>query len=598
MNWQEIVVIVVLLLSSLSGLVLTFYTWRRRSLPGLWAFGVIAIGLAWWSFWYAAEVALPGLPSKVWMARLEYIGIVWVPFGWVTFALAYTERGKWLTRKWILLLGLIPVITIIAAFTNDFHHLFYTSVALNENGPLSVLDASYGLLWYLNFGYAYILLLVGTVLLFIRIFSIPKAYWFQQVLLIISPLLPWVANLLYVLRISPMPQLDLSPLAFTVSALILGMDIFRFRLFDVSPLARSTVIDNMDIVMMVVDNQDRVVDVNPAACALLGYKTEELLGQTVREIFRGFPELFERFSNVAEINEEIDISQDGNQLYFRVQINPIYDNSQRVSGRLLLLTDITRSKITEQALMLAQVRTEFLAKVSHELRTPINAVLGMAELLTHGVYGPVNDRQEKALNQIVERTVHLNHLIKDLLEYTHRETGNFALQNKEFSPVKLLESVQEIFGVLARDKGLSLKTEVLPGIFPTMLGDSTRLLQILLNLTENAIKFTEVGEVVVRFQKVDSEHWALEVSDTGIGIPDELQKHIFEAFQQANYSITRDKEGVGLGLSIVKQLVDGMGGTIQIKQVDQGGTTFLIVLPLLKSDAKGNDYLIDTNLMF
>ena len=194
--------------------------------------------------------------------------------------------------------------------------------------------------------------------------------------------------------------------------------------------------------------------------------------------------------------------------------------------------------------------------------------------------------------------MHLNHLIKDLLEYTHRETGNFALQNKEFSPVKLLESVQEIFGVLARDKGLSLKTEVLPGIFPTMLGDSTRLLQILLNLTENAIKFTEVGEVVVRFQKVDSEHWALEVSDTGIGIPDELQKHIFEAFQQANYSITRDKEGVGLGLSIVKQLVDGMGGTIQIKQVDQGGTTFLIVLPLLKSDAKGNDYLIDTNLMF
>ncbi|MCP4141494.1 MAG: PAS domain-containing protein [Chloroflexi bacterium] len=555
--------------------------------------------MAWWSFWYAGEVALAGISAKLWMARIEYIGIVSVPLGWVLFSLAYTERRKWLTRRNILLLSIIPVATILFVFSNDLHHLFYTSVALNENGPLSVLDASYGPLWYLYFVYAYIMLFSGTVLLFIRIFSIPKAYWLQQVLLILSPLLPWVANLLYLLRISPMPQLDLSPLAFTVSAFILGMDIFRFRLFDISPLARSTVINNMDIGMIVVDNQSRLVDINQAAAKLISQVRDDLWGQPVDDVLASFPELVARLASNEEVDKDIEISQGKTKLYYHIQINPIYDQANQQSGRLLLITDITRGRLTEEALILAQVRNDFLANISHELRTPINAVLGMAEMLSHEVYGAVNERQSKALGQIVDRSLHLSNLVDDLLEYVHREAGDFTLEIKEFSPNNLLESLQETVGDLASGKGLWVRTKVFPGLPSTILGDRTRLLQILLNLTENAIKFTEKGGVDIHLKTNKTGHWSIEVSDTGTGIPAVAQNQIFDIFKQADQSITKEVQGVGLGLAIVKQLVEKMDGTVSVEKTDKTGTNFVVLLPLLQPEVNSNeDSTRNTKLTF
>jgi PAS domain S-box-containing protein len=579
MNAQAISIVTVLFISGAVGIVMTVYAVRRRSMPGMLAFAVMTTGLAWWSVWYNAEILLPGLSLKIWMTRIEYIGIVWVPFGWALFALAYTGRDKWLTRRWIISLTIIPILTILFAFTNDFHQLFYTSASLNNNGPISIVDASYGAAWYLNFVYAYLMMLTGTVALLVGVFTFPRAYWFQQALLVLSPLVPWISNALYILRISPVPQLDLSPIAFTLSAAILAADIFRFRLFDITPVARSAVVDQMNIAMLVVDNQNRVVDINPAACKLLNCQSSEVLAHPVQIVLQNWAIFVERFLKINEANEEITVQTDHMIHHYRIQISPIINRGRIITGRLIMLTDITKDKLAEKALAMAQVRTEFLAKVSHELRTPLNGVMGIVEMFQYGVYGEVNEKQGDALSRIIERVKYLNQLVNDLLQHTKFDTGKFNLEIKEFKPEILLQSVREAFEKSADHKGLSLKTELSSDVPPILQGDMVRLFQILSNLIDNAIKFTQSGEVNVRILSPDAYHWAMQVSDTGIGIPEEHHQHIFDAFQQANFSITRNFSGVGLGLAIVKQLVDAMHGTINVRSNPTNGSTFLVIFP-------------------
>lgn len=580
MNVQAISIVTVLFISGAVGIVMTVYALRRRSMPGMLAFAVMTAGLAWWSVWYNAEIILPGLSLKIWMTRIEYIGIVWVPFGWALFSLAYTGRDKWLTRRWVITSAIIPILTIIFAFTNDFHQLFYTSAVLNNNGPISIVDASYGAAWYLNFVYAYLMMLTGTVALLVGVFTFPRAYWFQQALLVLSPLVPWISNALYILRISPVPQLDLSPIAFTFSATILAADIFRFRLFDITPVARSAVVDQMNIAMLVVDNQNRVVDINPAACKLLKCQSSEVMAQPVQIVLKNWTIFVERFLNVNEANEEITIQTELMVYHYRIQISPIINRGRIITGRMIMLTDITKDKLAEKALAMSQVRTEFLAKVSHELRTPLNGVMGIVEMLQYGVYGDINEKQGDALNRIIERVKYLNQLVNDLLQHTKFDTGKFNLEIKAFKPEILLQSVREAFETTADHKGLTFRTELSSDVPPILMGDMLRLFQILSNLIENAIKFTKSGEVNVRILVPDAYHWAMQVSDTGIGIPEEHHQHIFDAFQQANFSITRNFSGVGLGLAIVKQLVDAMQGTINVRSNPANGSTFLIIFPL------------------
>lgn len=580
MNAQALTVIIIMLISGSLAATMTVYALRRRHLPGMTPFALMTAGLAWWAAWYAAEIILPGLSAKLWMARLEYVGIVWVPLGWVLFALSYTGRDKWLTSNRVLLLTVIPIATIIFAFTSDLHPWFYTSISLNNNGPLSVLDASYGPAWYSYFIYAYLLMLLGTAALLFGIFAFPRAYWFQQALLVLSPLVPWISNALYILRISPVPQLDLSPIAFTVSAMILSADIFRFGLFDITPVARAAVVDQMSIAMLVLDGQDRLVDINPSACQLLKCKPEEVLTQPIKTVLINWPELAAQALQKQEASEEITFQGETMTSYYRMQINLILTRNRTVTGRMVMLTDITKDKLAEKALAMAQVRTEFLAKVSHELRTPLNGIMGIVEMLQYGVYGEITSRQQESLSKIIERVKYLNQLVNDLLQHTKLEAGKFNLEVKEFKPELLLQSVREAFEASADRKGLKIHTELAGDVPAVLTGDMVRLFQITSNLVDNAIKFTNEGEVRVSIIRSGPQHWAVQVSDTGLGIPEEQHQHIFDAFQQANFSITRNFSGVGLGLAIVKQLTEAMGGTVSLRSNTAKGSVFLVTFPI------------------
>ena len=266
-------------------------------------------------------------------------------------------------------------------------------------------------------------------------------------------------------------------------------------------------------------------------------------------------------------------------------------NSQRtalLAGGVLLLMSAAlaaavRSGLSsrlDRALEADRVKSQLLTSVSHELRTPLAAIQGYSQLMSEQAYGALTGEQQTTLQRILINTAQLQGMVNNLLDRAQIEQGKLTLHRTQFAPADLIETTHSALGILAVTKGLEMTGEIAPEVPAELNGDVLRLQQILFNLTSNALKFTEAGSVHTRIYMPDQGHWALQVSDTGLGIPHEAQPHVFEPFWQTDSSATRRYRGSGLGLSIVKQLVELMNGTISLTSTPQKGSTFTIILPL------------------
>jgi signal transduction histidine kinase len=211
----------------------------------------------------------------------------------------------------------------------------------------------------------------------------------------------------------------------------------------------------------------------------------------------------------------------------------------------------------------------------------LNAILGYAEMFKESVYGPMNDKQVNMAERIMKNTQRLLGLINDLLDQAQMEAGKLTIQISPVRPAELLENLHGVMDQIAHEKGLRLTSEISDDLPEILNGDGARLQQILVNLVNNSVKFTERGTVHVRLFCSSHSKWAIEVSDSGHGIPENELPYIFDTFRQVESGATRVHGGFGLGLSIVKQLVNLMSGEIKVDSRVEVGTTFTVTLPLV-----------------
>jgi signal transduction histidine kinase len=259
----------------------------------------------------------------------------------------------------------------------------------------------------------------------------------------------------------------------------------------------------------------------------------------------------------------------------------VVDQRGRRNGRVLLISDITEQKQAQKQIMEAsRLKSQLLANLGHDLRSPLGAIIGYAEMLKDGSFGPMSEHQIKASSDFLDGANHLLSFINNLVGQAQIETGKIVLREYPFDVTEVIGPLLSTLNFHAHKKGLKLVEYIDPALPQRLVGDQFWLRQIVMNLVHNAVKFTEKGSVTVRFLKRGEDSWMMQVIDTGIGIPLKSQKSVFEAFEQVNSMENSKQSGFGLGLSIVAKLTSIMGGRIELESEEGKGCTFTVVLPL------------------
>lgn len=251
--------------------------------------------------------------------------------------------------------------------------------------------------------------------------------------------------------------------------------------------------------------------------------------------------------------------------------------------RELALRLVQSEQVSIWAQEASDFKTHLLSKVSHELRTPLGVIVGMTEMLRLEAYGSMTSEQKKLLQRIQVNSKFLETTFSELLEQSQLDREMLPVQSICFSPSGLLNKIAPEFRQDAREKGLTFEEDIAPELPETLWGIPSRIEQILYHLISNAIKFTGTGSISVALLMPDAKHWAIRVSDTGIGIPLSHREAIFEPFRQVDESIAREYGGMGLGLSIVKRLTSSLKGKIRVESEPGKGSTFTVILPLVES---------------
>jgi len=356
-----------------------------------------------------------------------------------------------------------------------------------------------------------------------------------------------------------------------------------------------TLLDSLPAYAFFKDAQGRYVAANQEFCAALHCPREAIGGKTDydfyprerAERYRADDAYVMQHGETREVAEET-IGSGPDAVVLATKKVPLKDEQGQVIGLIGLAFDVTDrrraaqeiAQARDQALEALRFKSQLLAHVSHDLRTPINAILGYTEMLQAGVYGPVTEEQRQPLARISLSCNQLARMVNDLLSQSRLEAGKQTLVNRPFAPANLLDAIKAVAAPIAQDKHLELHCNLDPAMPAEIYGDYDRLYQVVLNLVDNALKFTEQGAINVQITRPTATEYAISVTDTGQGIPPQEQALIFEAFQQGAAPARGRYKGVGLGLSIVKQLTVQMGGQISVSSQIGQGSTFTITMPI------------------
>jgi len=353
MHFQWTVGSGILLGSAAISLVVAGMAWRRRLAPGGTALAWLMLAVVEWAVVVALEQAAVGRSAKILWSQLEYVGLNSVVALLLIFALRYTQRDRWLTRTTVTLIWTIPVLNVIMAVTNVWHGLLWTGFSPSPVGN-NLLIYHHGVWFFFMIATAYAYLLAAGGLLIRNVFYSSVLSRRQAASILLAMGTPWAASIIYVFELSPLPGVNLTPMGFTVSGVILVWSILGWRLFDLVPVARDILVERMSDGVLVLDVQNRIVDANRALHQLLGVPSVSV-GQAADVALSKWPEVLDMCRGGAPCHVETLLDQE-RPCFADVRISPLRDQSGHLSGRLIVFRDITKRYRAETALQQANRR--------------------------------------------------------------------------------------------------------------------------------------------------------------------------------------------------------------------------------------------------
>jgi signal transduction histidine kinase len=575
------------LLTAVASFIVAFLAIQRKIVIGAWELFFLGFAVSESSYFSFFESMCVSPDQKVFWSAMSYFGGATIPVFYLLFVLRFTELLKFKEIRLGCFLFLYPIITIVLAFTNEYHHLFWSGFSPIDPQTNAMLYVRGAWFWIGFVMYNYLILSIATFYLFRFLYRNRKkrVYKKQGILLAVGGLVPWLASLIYIFDIGPFEGLKISPISMFVGAIFFTNAILKNSFMNQIPVARETLVETLPLGVLALDEQNRIQDINEFARKFLNINKKEVLGTVLKTHVcipeKLIPVLLSRKSPV-EIEHEIN----GVKYYYIVSKTSV----QSIPGfRILTIQDITEQILRQKELEVARVHAEesdrlksaFLANMSHEIRTPMNGIMGFVSLLNKE--NLTTEERGQYLEIVSKNCIRLLNTLNDIIDLSKIEAGQMLLNASEIDLQEFIYSISERFQTDAMVKNLDFRVAY---SFPKenlIMLDKIKLYSIVSNLMKNAIKYTNEGFVFFECVTNDTSLF-MKVMDSGIGIPESKQSLIFERFVQADNFSNKVYEGVGLGLSITKAYVDMMGGSISLQSQEGIGSEFVVEIPLLKSD--------------
>ncbi|MCX6008406.1 MAG: PAS domain-containing protein, partial [Chloroflexi bacterium] len=335
-----------LCLSVALSLILIGYVWPRRSASGAMPLLGILVSVIFWAVGYIMEYTSIQIDAKLLAMDISYIGVMTLPVMLLIFSLRYTHREQWLKPRFLVLLFIIPVITLILQCTKDFHSLLYYDIHLVQDPPFILIGKSYGLWFWVAATYNYSLLLASIFVLIDRLLSPPRLFIDQAIYLLLVITLPAVANIIYIFHLLPIPHADWTPTAFAASAIALTLAISRHRFLEILPVARESAIELMSEGFLVVDDKERIVDFNRAMQDIIGLPPGTIHGSQLPGIILDQLKSSQDYAAGLAANIEIELEIKKETRCFSVHFSPLHIGP-RTCGHVLVFYDVTERKRME-----------------------------------------------------------------------------------------------------------------------------------------------------------------------------------------------------------------------------------------------------------
>ena len=335
------------ILSAVITLVASVIAWRRHA-PGSAALGFLLLAMTIWSGGYTTRWLDLSVTTKLIWFKVMFIGVASIPTLFLVFALAFTRNESWLMPRKLVLLSIPPVIFLLTQWTNSSHHLFYQSLGIMQDNGSTVMEITRGSVYFVNVVYSYAVIGLGIFLMSQATLRSGPLYRYQYRLILLASFLPWGGNVLKEFNFKAYSNLDIAPLIFGISGVIFVFAILRTHFMDLVPVARSYLIETMYDGVLVLDTQNRIVDINPAMEKFMHGKASSYLGKNAYEVLKPWMGKTGVFPN-EETHSELTVPLDPSR-YLDLRVTPLYDRNQILSGRLMVFRDITERKQVEKRL--------------------------------------------------------------------------------------------------------------------------------------------------------------------------------------------------------------------------------------------------------
>lgn len=336
----------VLLVSAFVLIYIGYYSWKRDKIY----ISISLLPVAIYAFGYAFEILCTSIEQVKFWIKVEYIGIAFLPVAWLMFALNFTGNKEKINKSTLMLLYIVPVITLIMNYTNDFHHLFYIKLYMNNNGIFPIVEIIKGPFYWINITYTYALMFISLIIFILAYIKSASIVRKQILLLIIAWVIPWISDIIYMFRLLSF-NVDLCPLAFSFSGLISSFAILNFKLVKLTPIALEKVFSNMLDGVIILDSENYMINFNNSSKNIISeLKHKEAIGKKIDDVLKEYKEILKAVNSNFYNESLITIKNNGQLKCYKVNINNICEKSGKFIGKILILNDVTEIELQREKL--------------------------------------------------------------------------------------------------------------------------------------------------------------------------------------------------------------------------------------------------------